>query len=144
MYGENQPGISSLHINLLLRVICFTTPKVKLTRKVRNNAYGQKGFTSIQIINKFKASKKKNHDKMIKLLKLIQKKYDVLWCKLNGLIDSNVFPFSYLSIHVVIFEEKNRIRVITNTINSSDIWMFMYVLKNLILTYSVGYIDTLI
>lgn len=69
MYGENQPGISSLHINLLLRVICFTSPKVKLTRKVRHNAYGQKGFTSIQIINKFKASKKKKHDKMIKLLK---------------------------------------------------------------------------
>lgn len=74
---------------------------------------------------------------------IIQKKYDVLWCKLNGLIDSNVFPFSYPSIHVVIFEEKNRIRVITNTINSSDIWMFMYVLKNLIFTYSSeGYIDT--
>lgn len=142
MYGENQPRISSLHINLLLRVICFTSPK-KLTRKVRHNAYRQNGFTSIQI--KFKASKK-NMIKWSRCLngnQIIQKKYDVLWCKLNGLIDSNVFPFSYPSIHVVIFEEKNRIRVITNTINSSDIWMFMYVLKNLIFTYSSeGYIDT--
>lgn len=32
----------------------------------------------------------------------------VLWCKLNGVIDPNVFPFSYLSIHVVIFEKKKQ------------------------------------
>lgn len=66
----------------------------------------------------------------------------VLWCKLKGVIDLNVFLFLYLFIYVVIFEEKNCICVIINIINFSDIWMFMYVFKNLIFIYLLeGYID---
>lgn len=63
-------------------------------------------------INKFKAEKEKykdhekNNHKYKKGIKLLNKNMYVLWCKLNGVIDPNVFPFWYLSIHVVIFEKK--------------------------------------
>lgn len=63
-------------------------------------------------INKFKSEKEKyknhekNNHKYKKGIKLLNKNMYVLWCKLNGVIDPNVFPFSYLSIHVVIFEKK--------------------------------------